>query len=84
MYKSFKSMAFPILLLIAAASLGVYITIDESNFNNDLIDKALKGNPNAVKILIKYKEPKKLPRRVVSAALEGNPYAIEALQLNDE
>ena len=55
--------------------------INKMNFNNDLIDKALKGNSTAIKILIKYKEPKKLPRRVVFEALEGNPCAIEVLKL---
>jgi hypothetical protein len=60
------------------------VVIDEAKFNDDLIDSALKGNANAVKILMRYKKPKELPRRIVLEALEGNPYAVEVLRLDDE
>jgi hypothetical protein len=77
-------MSIPMLLVGALLSFCIYIAIDEAKFNDDLIDSALKGNANAVKILMKYKKPKELPRRIVLEALEGNPYAVEVLQLNEE
>lgn len=76
-------MSLPILMIIGVLSFCAYMAVDEMKFNNELIDKALKGNANAIKILIRYKEPKKLPRRIVCEALEGNHYAIEALQIDD-
>lgn len=79
-----KSYRIPILCTLPTiVCLGYMITmaIQEDSLKKEIYEKALLGDPNAVRLLKKYSQPWKLHSYVIKEAIKGNKNALEILDI---
>lgn len=77
-------LSFPCLVMIACLSFACYMAYKECRTNSDLVKESLRGNRYAVAILAKYEKPWKLDERIVYGAMQGNPYALKVLDIDEK
>lgn len=76
--------SFPCLLMIASLSFAGFMAYKEYSCKSDLVEESLRGNRYAIAILTKYEKPWKLEGRIVYGAIQGNPYALEVLKIDEK
>jgi hypothetical protein len=74
----------PLVIVGCVLAYPVYMAWQEYEINNFLVDQALSGNQNAIKILMKYKKPWELDQKVIHSAVKGNRYALEILKIEEK
>lgn len=74
----------PFSFVILFFLIAINVVIREEIFKKYIISQAIEGNKVAVAIIQKYDNPSGLPHHLVKAAIEGNPHAAEALELNEQ
>lgn len=78
-----KILALPIVFILLLLMFALFMACREISFVRTITLKACQGNEIAIRILLKYPDPKKLTHSIVYEALDGNLFAIRILNLEE-